>query len=46
MDIKQLLITIMRTENINLLQAQGVVRDMLSEAVDSIREDYESGELK
>lgn len=46
MDIKRLLITIMRTEGISLLQAQGVVNDMVSEAVDEIRKDYESGNLR
>lgn len=45
MDIKQLLITIMRTEGINLLQARKVVNEMVSEAVDEITEEFEAGLL-
>lgn len=40
MDMQQLLTSIMKTEGVNLLQAQRVVQNMLSEAVDAIREKY------
>ena len=46
MDMKRLLKTIMHTEGINLLAAQRVVNDMVSEAVDQIRNEYKSGELR
>lgn len=44
--LEQHLVSLMRGEGVNLLQAQLIIRDALSDAVDEIREQHERGELR